>query len=135
MFLARTLNNNGEHDNAREVLVSIKDDVFDMQEMFDLAITWAIIATTSLDKSDLEEAKLRLKNIKSKDPLFIQYRDRWIIDLLEITPNIKPGKLKSLLLSLNKYVILNPNIFGVGININKIIDDAESVIEQKQANK
>ncbi len=135
VFLARSLNNNGEYDNARDVLVSINDEEFDTQEMFDLAITWAIIATTSLGKNDLEEAKHRLKNVKSKDPLFIQYRDSWIIELLEITPKTKPGKLKSLLRSLNKYVILNPNIFGVGININKIIDDTESAAEPKQANK
>lgn len=135
VFLARSLNNNGDHEKAKEVALSIDNNELDKHGMFDLAIVWALIAITSSNENDLEEAKLRLKNVETQDPLFIQYRDRLIIELLEITSKTKPSTIKSLIRTLNKYVILNPNFFGVGLNINKIIDDTESAIDIKKANK
>jgi tetratricopeptide (TPR) repeat protein len=131
VFLARSLCNHEELNDARKVLESIDDSLLEEPGKFDLAISWAIVAATSLVAADLRCAQKRLKNIETHDPAFIQLRDRWIIDLLEAEPKPESGKIKKLLLSLNKYVILNPNFFGIGININRIIDDTESVSKNK----
>ncbi|MDO8947260.1 MAG: hypothetical protein Q7U88_08885 [Desulfocapsaceae bacterium] len=131
VFLARSLCNHEELCDARKVLESIDDSLLEEPGKFDLAISWSVVATTSLVAADLRLAQKRLKNIESHAPAFIQLRDRWIIDLLEAEPRPESGKIKKLLRSLNKYVILNPNFFGIGININRIIDDTESVSKNK----
>ncbi|MCK4819426.1 hypothetical protein KA005_26875, partial [bacterium] len=126
VFLARSACNNGECAETRQLLESIDDSLLDESERFDLAIVWALMAATSLVVGDISEAKTRLKAIEAHDPFFIQLRDQWMIALLEAKPKSESGKIRNLILSLNKYVILNPNLFGIGLNINRIIDDAES---------
>jgi tetratricopeptide (TPR) repeat protein len=132
VFLARALCNDGQCGEAKKMLQSIDDAVLNMPGKFDLAISWAIIAANSLDSADIEEAKTRLKSIETKDPVFTQLRDQWIIDLLETTPKTEPGKIRRLIRSLNEYLLLTPNIFGIGININRIIEDADSVMQNKK---
>ena len=132
VFFARSLCNDGQFNEAKKLLESIDDTILDKPGNFDLAISWAIAAATSLNDSDLGEAKARLKAIEAHDPVFAQIRDRWMIDLLEATPKIEPGKIRRLIRSLNKYLLLNPNFFGIGININRIIDDADSAIQNKK---
>lgn len=132
VFLARSFCNDGQCNKAKEVLESIDHTLLDKPGKFDLAISWSIVAATSLNENDLGEAKARLKTIEANDPVFIQIRDRWTIDLLEATPKSEPGKIRRLIRSLNKYVSLNPNLFGIGLNINRIIDDADSTIQNKK---
>jgi tetratricopeptide (TPR) repeat protein len=132
VFLARSFCNDGQYNKAKELLESIDHTILDKLGKFDLAISWSIVAATSLNDNDLVEAKVRLKAAEANDPVFIQIRDRWMIDLLEATPKSEPGKIRRLIRSLNKYVSLNPNFFGIGININRIIDDADSTIQNKK---
>lgn len=132
VFYARALCNNGQYGEAKKILRSIDDIYLDGRGVFDLAISWAIIAAKYLDSNDIKEAKSRLKSIETKDPAFIQLRDQWIIDLLEATPKNEPGEIRKLVNALNKYLILNPNIFGLGININRIIEDADSIIKKEK---
>ena len=132
IFLARSLCNNDQYNEARKLLESIDDTILDNPGKFDLAISWAIVAATSLVFGDLGEAKARLKAIEANDPVFIQLRDRWMIDLLEATPKSEPGKIRRLIRSMSKYVLLNPNFFGLGININRIIDDTDSAVQNNK---
>lgn len=132
VFLARSFCNDGQYNKAKELLESIDHTILDKPGKFDLAISWSIVAATFLNENDLVEAKARLKAVEANDPVFIQIRDRWMIDLLEATPKSEPGKIRRLIRSLNKYVSLNPNFFGIGININRIIDDADSTIQNKK---
>lgn len=127
VFLVRSICNSGNYDEARKMLASIDDTSLREAGRFDLAISYALLAATTLLTSDLQEAKRRLKEIDAHDPVFVQLRDQWMIDLLEAKPKSEPGKLRTLIRSLNKYVTLNPNLFGLGVNINRIIDDADSV--------
>jgi len=131
IFLSRSLCNNEDYNNARELLESIDEATFENPEKFDLAISWALLAAATLVETDIEEAKGRLKIIKAHDPMLIQLRDKWLIELLEAKPESEPGKIRKLISSLNKYVTMNPNFFGVGINVNRIIDDVDSVNKNK----
>ena len=132
VFYARALCNNEQCGEAKKMLQSIDDALLKMSGLFDLAISWAIIAANSLDSNDIKEAKMRLKSIETKDPVFIQLRDQWIIDLLEATPKFEPGKIRKLVQAFNKYLLLTPNILGFGININRIIEDIDSVTQNKK---
>ena len=69
--------------------------------------------------------------VKTKDPIFVQLRDGWIIDLLEAKPAFEAGKIRRLIRRLNSYITLNPNVFGLGVNIDKIIDDVDSATTTK----
>lgn len=123
VFLARAYANAGEIDLARHVLKSIDPTKFDDSYHYDYATSWTVLATHSLRAEDIEVAKVQLKQAKAHWPLFIAHRDSALIQLLEITPKTSAGKLGSLIHILNRYVSLNPNFFGIGINFNRIIED------------
>lgn len=131
VFLARSVCNDGDISKARGFLSAIKETLLDDPGRFDLAISWALLAATSLQSNDINIAMERMKAVKVQEPIFIQLRDRWIIDLLETIPASKPGAIRRLIRMLNCYITLNPNFFGVGININKVIDDIDSATINK----
>jgi tetratricopeptide (TPR) repeat protein len=123
VFLARAQVNFGDIVRARETLLSIDLSGFNEHAHFDYSISWAILAARSLTEEDLEVAKSNLKNAKSFWPIFISQRDSALIDLLETSPRKTEGRFKSLIRALNRYVSLNPNVFGIGIDFNKIVED------------
>ena len=108
---------------ARETLRSIDLSGFNEHAHYDYAISWTILATRTLAEEDLEIAKINLKEAKSFWPIFISQRDSALIDLLETSPRKAKGRFKSLIRALNRYVSLNPNVFGIGIDFNKIVED------------
>ena len=125
MFLSRAYVNLSDSESGRGLLKSIDAAQFDENSHYDYAISWAILATHSLLPEDLETAKSQLKQAESNWPLFIGQRDSILIQLLETVPKKPKSTIKDLVLSLNRYVSLNPNLFGVGINFNKIVEDID----------
>lgn len=123
VFLSRAYANDGNTDLSRQVLKSINAQSFDDAYFYDNAISWAILATITLSPDDIQEAKAHLKQAKAYWPLSVAHRDSMLIQLMEITPKTSAGKLRTLLDVLNRYVSLNPNFFGIGININRIVED------------
>ena len=125
VFLSRAYVNLSDPESTRELLKSIDANQFDENSHYDYAISWAILATHSFLSEDLEMAKSQLKQAKSNWPLFKSQRDYTLIQLLEIIPKKPKSRIKDIIHSLNRYVSLNPNIFGVGINFNKIVEDID----------
>jgi len=125
VFLSRALINNAAITEGRETLKSIKIGKLNVANKYDYAISWAILAFASLEKNDIETAKSYLKEANSSDPLFIRQRDKYLIELLELNPKDEKGKFRKALSKLNRYVTLNLNLFGIGINFNNIIEDIE----------
>jgi len=130
LFLARAICNSSDIDSARELLNSVNSDDLDEAGKFDFAISWALLASSSLLSRDLAEAKSRLKAAEVHDPLFVQERDRWLIELLESVPKSSSGRIRKLIQSLNSYVTLNPNFFGIGVNLNRLIEDLENPVHK-----
>jgi tetratricopeptide (TPR) repeat protein len=125
VFLSRPYVNLSDPESARELLNSIDNSQFDENSQYDYAISWAILATHTLLSEDLEVAKSQIKQSKANWPLFIGQRDSTLIQLLETVPK-KPGsRLMDLIRLLNRYVSLNPNVFGIGINFNRIVEDID----------
>jgi tetratricopeptide (TPR) repeat protein len=132
LFLARAACNAGQLDSARGHLKDADEEALDEAGRFDLAISWALLAAKSLRITDIETAKAKMRAVSAKDPVFIQLRDRWTIDLLEIKPTAEPGKIRRLIRRLNGWVTLNPSLFGIGLNINKIIDEIDRATDQDE---
>jgi hypothetical protein len=124
IFLARAYCNSTKVDKAKETLNSINVGNLDVHGRFDLALAWALIALNTFEKKDIELAKKLLKDVKTDQPYFINLRDKQLLELFEAKPKDN-NKITTVIKKLNEYVTLNPNICGVGININKIIEDLE----------
>jgi len=125
LFLARAHANASRADRARTLLMDIATTGLSNPDIYDYAISWAVLAVISLEQADLDRARHELKRIKTSSPLFIQQRDAILIDLLEAKPKAQSGRIRRLLVTLNRYVSLNPNLCGIGVNLNKMIEDAE----------
>jgi len=135
VFLSRAYVNLSDVESGRNMLESIDASKIDKNLHYDYAISWAILATHSLLHEDLEMAKSELKQAKSDWPLFIGQRDSILIQLLETVPKKSKSKLRDLIRSLNRYVSLNPNLFGIGIDFNKIVEDIDKKHEGSLSNK
>lgn len=123
IFIARSTCLLGDLDAARNRLNGLDDTKLSDPNKFDLALSWAILALTSLSKGDIDISLLRLRAVAASDPLFIHLRDSQLIELLEIKPH-PPAKSVQLFLSkLNRYITLKPNLFGIGVDLNRVIDD------------
>jgi len=135
LFLARSLCNSDKIELARQQLNETEVSNLDIHGRFDLAISWALLAAKSVQVNDIKIAKSKLEEAKNKDPLFIQLRDSWMIDLLKMNPKAESGTFKTLIGKLNNWVTLKPNFFGIGVDINKIIEDVineEPTASQKE---
>jgi len=135
VFLARAYANDGNISLSRQLLKSIDAMSFDDSYFYDYAVSWAILAINTLTPDDIQTAKEHLKQVKACWPLFAAQRDSMLIQLMEVTPKTPVGKLRNLLEVLNKYVSLNPNIFGIGININRIAEDISRNSEKCPSNE
>jgi tetratricopeptide (TPR) repeat protein len=131
VFLVRALCGNNDLPEAKELLQSIQSEFLDDEGKFDLSVSWAIVAAISQASEDISKAKSLLKTASANHPIFSQQRDKLLIELLEIRPKSALGRFGQIIQTINKYIILNPNFFGIGINLNQIIDDTESKIPKK----
>ncbi len=125
VFLARSLINFGDIEGGKQLLASICTDEFNGGSNYDLSVTWAILAFTSKEKNDIERAKAMMKEAKGQYPFFDQQRNNILLGLNELKPMSGTRFINKVLKSLNRYILLQPNLFGCGININKIIDDTD----------
>ncbi|MFO7773544.1 MAG: tetratricopeptide repeat protein [Dehalococcoidia bacterium] len=135
IFLARAQANLGAMKAARETLLSVDSLQFDVYAHYDFAMSWACLATQSLDSEDIETAKLHLKKAQPFWPIFVSHRDSALIGLLEMSPRKTREGFRSLMKVLNRYVSLNPNLFGIGINVNRIVDDVGAIDTNRISNK
>ena len=125
VFLARAYANSGSLSTARTLLDQITTSELRAPQLYDYAMSWAVLATVSLERPDIDLARDKLKAVKASALLFRQQRDAVVISLLEAKAR-EVGTIRRTLSMLNRYVSLNPNLFGLGINLNKIVEDLES---------
>lgn len=124
IFLAKSYCFLDDVDTGKDLLTTVDVASLDDNGKYDFAFTWSKIALKTLNASDMHYAKKLLKETTCglDSPYFVRIRDEFLIEILEAKPEDK-SKAKKLLMKMNEYLILNPNMFGIGININKIIDD------------
>jgi SEC-C motif len=126
LFLARAHANAGEPDTARTLLEKMETTSLNAAGKYDYAISWAVLAAVSLDQKDLDRARDELKRLQPSAPLFHQQRNEALIRLLETRPAVRAAGIRRMLSAFNRYISLNPNMFGIGVNFNKIIEDLDA---------
>jgi hypothetical protein len=124
IYLAKAYFAVGLEERGQQLLSELDSGTLSSMNRCDYAIALAMLAASTRKPADLARAKEELKKVQPTDPFFVHQRDRWIIQLLETSPD-DVGRFRKLIQTLNRYVTLNPNLFGFGININRMIEDAD----------
>lgn len=135
VFLARAQANLGDLIASRRTLLSIDSSQLDVYAHYDFAMAWTNLAMRSLDKEDITTAKLHLKKAQAFWPIYVSERDSALIGLLELSPRKAKVGLRRLIGMLNRYVSLNPNVFGIGLNLNRIVEDVGAEKLKEASNK
>ncbi len=129
IYKSEALINIGQPDTARDLLTEVDKASAPVENLHDYAVAWTLLAATTQNQADIETAKSELKSLETLEPYFAQQRDHWLIQLLETVPNAKSGTLTNIIRSINRYIILNPNFFGLGVNLNSLLTDLEHKLD------
>ncbi|GJL51602.1 MAG: hypothetical protein NPIRA01_28290 [Nitrospirales bacterium] len=125
---------------AREYLDSVSVEDLMAAELADYAFVDALLSIGENNKENIERSENLLINIKLEAPYFRDYRYKLLLSLDAAKNSSETGKilkkskeiLAGLFRSVNQYVILQPNIMGVGINLNKVLENISSGSKQHQ---
>jgi tetratricopeptide (TPR) repeat protein len=139
VFLAECLVRQNEFKAAVDVFDAVDRVLLSDEEKMDHAYTAAIIAVEAKDVERMKAAIELLKSDKASAPYFEERRLNLIVQLQEAVAEGKPsGLMRSIgkllrqpLKTLSRYGILQPTVFGIGLNINAIIDDSEEISPRK----
>jgi hypothetical protein len=116
----------GELESARLKLQEVDATKLDIPGFADYAFQYAQLALTSKDAHDVECAKSFLSKVESRWPYFREQRDKFIITLLsgEGIKQVSIAEPKNgMLLKMLRYVNISPGLFGVSLDLNKVIED------------
>lgn len=128
VLLSETLVHAGGFQEAEAKLAGVKISDLSSNEYEDFVFVSARLALSSKDNGTLEKALLLLKELKLKEPYFREYRLELI---LRVSESLSSGKeltkrendelnAQSGLTNASSLFLLQPNIFGIGINFNEI---------------
>lgn len=138
VFLAECLYRDGFVAEALELIRTVPVDHLSADEVADHAFVYYYIARASNDAVALHEADQRLRAAVTPHPYFQGVRLQYLIDvqdaLTALAASKEPVKLGAVmggLAKVSRYLILQPNFGGVGVNINNMIDDAVELAEKK----
>lgn len=108
------------------VLNSVDSSALNKSEFFDFAVNYAYIATKFENKVAIQFSLELLKSNIYSEPFFEQRKLKLICELNELLVTGKYSKkqyLLEMIKKLSKYLLLQPNIAGIGIDINQMIKD------------
>jgi tetratricopeptide (TPR) repeat protein len=124
--------------DALALIRAVKLDSMSGAEVADHAFTYFYVALAAKDRQALLEAEQRLRTTSTPHPYFERERLKHLVEvhdaLTALSEHREPAKVGPLLRALkavSRYVQLQPNFSGVGINFNNMIDDAVDRAERK----
>lgn len=123
IYLARVQLALGRHDRAKEILDALVPVAMNKHNHFDYAIVRCDVALLTKNTSDIKSALELIKGVSSNDPYFKDLIQGLIVALYELQVGKKANNVNSILARINRYVTLNPNVAGIGINLNAMIED------------
>ena len=144
VFRASCLHELGKTQKALELIDTLSISDFDQDDgKADFVIHYSILAIASGDTSRLNKAKVLLDIPIKRAPIFHQQAQRMskiVLEALHSGPseelNMKARlSIRENILRVNSYLQLQPNIMGIGIDLNKIIEDVFSEKPRKVGNK
>ncbi len=128
----------GDPDEAFRLVRSVAVDKLDSPERADHAFTSFYIALKRGDRRSLLDARNLLRAARTPQPYFETRRLQHIItigDALEALDNEEslpdPHPIMAGLQRLNRYIMLQPNWNGIGINGNVIVDDLVALAKER----
>ena len=128
----------GKIDDAYDMIRAIPVDDLDQPERADHAFTYFYIALARRDQRALLDARELLKAAKTPQPYFETQRLQHIVTIGEAIEAIRQhqpppeiGPVASGLKALSRYIQLQPNFCGIGVNLNNIIDDMVAQAEDR----
>lgn len=116
---------------AQEMLATVVREHLAPSELADYVFTLAVVAIQDGDKSALTNAEQELRQVQLADPYFKDRRDSLllsVIDTLRSGPSPERaerarGVLRAVFSTLLRYVKLEPNIMGIGLNVGRLLED------------
>ena len=138
VFLTECLYRDGSVAEALDLIRTVAVERLSAAEVAEHAFVSYYIARAANDGVALREAELRLRAAVTPHPYFQGVRLQYLVDVQDVlaalAANREPVKLGPVieaLSAISRYTILQPNIIGVGINFNNIIDDVVELAEKK----
>lgn len=123
VYLARVQLALGRQDRAKEILDALVPGAMNKPNRFDYAIVRCDVALVTKNSSDIQMALELIKSISTNDPYFKDLIQSLMVALYELQVGKKSAQANSILARINRYMTLNPNVAGLGINFNAMIDD------------
>lgn len=126
--LAKTYAHLGDKTNALNFLDQINKAEIDDNLKVDYLRILAEIAILETNHDAAKEISSELSELKLSMPIISELRNSIRISLFEMLSTTKPsqGLLERFRKSISRYLVLQPNFFGIGININEIIKPPKS---------
>lgn len=112
----------GRLDRARGIFADLDLVKMSSANFFDYAIVVCELALRTKSSEDVSKALGMIKSVRTNDPYFMNVIKELIVALYEL-PRKSASRVESLLRAINKYVTLNPNFNGMGVDFNSMIDD------------
>lgn len=141
VFEAECLLRQDRVGDALALIRTVPAGTMDPPEAADHAFTFFLIALAAKDRSALEDAERLLRGVSTPHPYFETLRLQHLVAvqdalraLAEHKEPAKVGPLLRTLKAVSRYVQLQPNFNGVGINFNNLIDDAVERAERSGEN-
>ncbi len=137
-FQAECALRQGNQDEAFRLIRSVNFENLGNAEKSDYAFISSFVAQSAGDMNFLKKSQRYLDRLVDLHPYFESQRLRHIVSIQKtidaITNDLdlpSPVKRRSWLASISRYVLLQPNIAGIGINLNNMIEDAAARSDAK----
>jgi tetratricopeptide (TPR) repeat protein len=130
VFLVKAYLNLQELDEAEKTLSQINISTMNEREKYDYAITWSILALSTKKADLLSKAKSLLNEAIADGPFFADIKHSLLSEVQRVINGGSGGKI---LKFISRYLHLQPNLFGLGVNINNILEDAGKKIDENKA--
>lgn len=130
----------GKLDEAISSITKTQNQALEGPERVDYAFALAAIAIEGNKRELLDRAKEVLQTLEVPEPYFRERRDSFLLNVMEA---INSGPSKSLIArtrellatiakATSSYLVLQPNIMGIGVDINKAFNDFSSSVKRSE---
>ena len=131
VFLAECLLHLDGPKVAASTLNSISIADLDTSEAIDYVFTFALVAIEGGEEETLKSAEQLLRNRKIPEPYFQKHRETLLLSIIDTLRNGPSATrtqsarliLKGMVSTITRYLKLEPNIMGIGLNVGKMLED------------
>ena len=120
----------GSVEAARSTLSELESVTVEPLLELERLAALAALAIAAVDTGLAREVVARLRGIGEESPFWANQRDQLVIELMDyvntpgaIAAPTRQKRIVAILTSFNQTVELKPNLFGLGFNVNKMIDN------------